>query len=190
MLLAGDHGGRGTGLAGGYSGHQSSRQPPSTVPDLELAGAGDDPYAGYDPGMAGCTAEVSTCHIPGILWMGASPPESPTHPRPHAHVRAVSRGYERDEDEYAASFTSQTGSTEGLGVTEPGSSQTPAQGTVPGAEPTSSTDAPPAPAAEYAHPPPFGTRLVGRVERLAGKVLRDPEIQARGKRHMVRCAPL
>lgn len=30
-----------------------------------------------------------------------------------------------------------------------------------------------------------GTRT-GRVERLAGKVLRDPEIEARGKRHMVR----
>ena len=28
--------------------------------------------------------------------------------------------------------------------------------------------------------------ILGRVERLAGKVFRDPEIEARGMRHMVR----
>ncbi|KAF8550936.1 hypothetical protein OG21DRAFT_1487391 [Imleria badia] len=195
-LLAGDHGGRGIGLAGGYPGSQPSRA---------MTGAGDDSYAGYDPGMAGCTTEPSTCHIPGLPWMGSPPPESPSHLRAPAHVHTASRGYERDEDEYAESITSETKSSthRAGGVAESGPGAVPVP--VPAAELATETATEPVPAADPAtepptaepapaqepepeqpHPPSIGSRLVGRVERLAGKVLRDPDIQARGKLHMVR----
>ncbi|KAF8141246.1 hypothetical protein EV363DRAFT_1443235 [Boletus edulis] len=187
--LAGDHGGRGE-LAEGYS----SRQPPTTAPDAELVGAGDDPYGGYDPGMAGCTMEQNTCHIPGLPWMGIAP-LSPAQTRPHPHARTESRGYERDEDEYAGSFASSTTPELKSSVPQP---LDPAR--VPLPDTDASTETSPVPAlgasapvqpdtdtaAESGgpHPPSIGTRLVGRVERLAGKVFRDPSMEARGKRHM------
>lgn len=187
---AGNHDGRVIGLAGDDRGSQSESP-------RALAGAGDDSYAGYDPGMAGCTTEPSTCHIPGVPWMGRPPPASPSYLRAPAHPYTASRGYERDEEEYAASFTSEAQSWTDLatGGAEPGpglatateSAVDPnpatelAQATDPAAEPPTADPEP-----EQPHTPSIGSRIVGRVERLAGKVLRDSDIQARGKRHMVR----
>ncbi|KAH0829174.1 hypothetical protein J3R83DRAFT_2703 [Lanmaoa asiatica] len=196
-LLPGDFGGRGIGLAGGYS-RPSSRPPapasesepkPTSEPASEpapmpmpapisdpapddadpLLGAGDDPYAAYDPGMAGCAVEQSTCHIPGVPWMGQEPP-SPDHARAHSpghgHVTSqISRGYERDEEEYEFETPCSA------------SQESPSEGPDPGT-PSSGANG-------HLHTkPPIGTRIVGRVERLAGKVFRDPEIEARGKRHI------
>ena len=219
-LLAGNHDGRGTDLAGGYP----------SAPEPDLGGAGDDSYAGYDPGMAGCSTGLSACHIPGVPYMGVSesPPEE-SLVRPRVYVPTTSRGYERDEDEYyAASFRSDGGGEDVMSESGSGS-RAPAQAapahTVPVAvdpakvplpdsnpntltpadanpvpvpvasPPTPNPNPNPNPAADAVSDPqpavardrpPLGTRIVGRVERLAGKVLHDPAIEARGKRHMVR----
>jgi len=196
MLLPGDYGGQGVGLAGGYPGsqlppptaaaaradahpHINAPNPyPAPAPAPALAGAGDDLYAGYDPGMAGCTIEQGTCHIPGVPHVGAEHAHAHAFAHTHAHVHA--RGYERDADEY----------TEGTSVSASPSSSSSS------APDTRASVAAPAPAGPNTNSggsatrperrPSIGTRLVGRVERLAGKVLRDPDIEARGKRHMVR----
>lgn len=109
-LLPGDDG----GLAGGYPPFpraMTSDPDPAPTPapaPLPDEGEGDD-YAAYDPGMAGCTTEPSTCHIPGMPRMGpehldrhrsSSPSPSPSRARNRPIKVWVSRGYERDGEEY------------------------------------------------------------------------------------------
>ena len=202
-LLPGNHGGRGIGLAGGYPGSQSPPEPRLSLPAafVALPGAGDDPYAGYDPGMAGCTIEQSTCHIPGLPWMGVSPSQAQAQAQaqsqsnaPHVALPGTSRGYERDADEYAdvlASRPRSSSSSVALGTRVADPVPVPVRAG-PNSDPFADPDPDPPtgnPGPERPNPrphPSVGTRLVGRVQRLAGKVLRDPDIEARGKRHMVR----
>jgi hypothetical protein len=118
----------------------------------------------------------------------------------------MSRGYERDADEYAdvlASRSHSSASSVALGtrVVDPGPGPGPGpepEPVVRAADPNPNPNPnpfadpgpdPPAGSPDHPNPhphPSIRTRLVGRVERLAGKVLRDSDIEARGKRHMVR----
>ncbi|KAG6381925.1 hypothetical protein JVT61DRAFT_547 [Boletus reticuloceps] len=181
--LAGDHGGE---LAEGYS----SRQPPTTAPDAELAGAGDDPYGGL---TVDGYRSTQLCPSP--------PAPACAHGKPRVRTR---------RDEYAGSFASTTPEPKSSVVPASGSTSGPTAATVaaaaihparvplPDTEASTETSPVPAlgvpapvqsdtdPAAEPGgpHSPSIGTRLVGRVERIAGKVFRDSSMEARGKRHM------
>ncbi|KAI9459989.1 hypothetical protein HD554DRAFT_1603499 [Boletus coccyginus] len=196
LLPGDDDDGLGVGLAGGYPGSQSPPPAPAPtatataaaaadvhpntpnpypapapVPAPALAGAGDDLYAGYDPGMAGCTAEQGTCHIPGVPHVGAEHALAHHHHHAPGDAHGHARGYERDADEYAE------GTSESPSRPSSPALDTAASPGDPNTNPGGSTTRP-------ERRPSVGTRLVGRVERLAGKVLRDPHIEARGKRHM------
>ena len=128
-------------------------------------GAGDDPYAAYDPGMAGCATEPIACHIPGILWIGTGTTGAETLPDPgfsssshaprdgHGHqTQWVSHGYERDAEEYE---DEDKGKDKAERETKTGEYPISASG------PDSGTDSGVDERTRQNSKPPMGTRIVG-----------------------------
>ncbi|KIK96442.1 hypothetical protein PAXRUDRAFT_308036 [Paxillus rubicundulus Ve08.2h10] len=139
--LSGAHGGSGYGQAGGYSsshGHQQGKQSVA------------DDYAGYDPGMAGCGSDdTQDCSVPGAGHLGGER-YVPTYPGQSGSLgpgaTSYSRGYERDNDEY---------------------------------DPSSTTDNPTT--GTQGGKPSLGEKVKGGMEKMAGKVVRDPHLEVKGE---------
>ena len=197
-LLPGDYGGRGTGLAGGYAPRAVAPAVPPSYPAEPYPApappapasaalrhpstdAGDDAYAAYDPGMAGCAIDMHTCAIAGMPHMGCEQRSVAPAPAPARAPQGpwISRGYERDAEEYADPSPPAPGaapSAPSAGATAPGSpgggtEATTGTGPEPGTGTGSGTPARPSQdlhprqpgQADQQHPPkpPMGTRIVG-----------------------------
>ncbi|KIJ64612.1 hypothetical protein HYDPIDRAFT_40347 [Hydnomerulius pinastri MD-312] len=187
--FSGAHGGSGLGQAGGYGGSgqggddisqgqgrqgqqfgqleqgrqfgQQGQQSGSFGQGQQGQQGSDDNYGGYDPGMAGCgnSGDTQDYNIPGAGRMGGDKYDTSggggggggdyCGAFGQGGRTTGSRGYERDNDEYADPSSGGTGALSGAG----------GQGGKPSA----------------------GSKMMGGVEKLAGKLTRDSNLETKGE---------